>query len=363
MGSLTRLKDFCRHNFPRAFVYLRGKKIQLVIVLRVLRKLGLLGTPIQRLLIHIRWEIQLLSVLAAGPEMRAPKTYNTAHPNYDHRKVRNYPGRLFDKHGGGNGPQNIIYRKIRSFGKEVASVDRDRGVPDVMVDSKIWKRERESCMAEIKTIATSKIVFERMEFIENYVRELSDRNQAYYMPGWITIDDALFLYWLVRNLKPRMIAQTGVCNGLSSAFMMLALAKNGDRGSLHVIDQPQVYNPNSPEWHSKGTVYGVIIPEGKSSGWMVPDNYHKRFELLIGDAKELLPGLLNRLGEIDMFFHDSDHTYDHMMFEMREAKKHLRPGGVIVADDVSWNASVWDFADQENMPAFNYQGSLGVAFF
>ena len=36
--------------------------------------------------------------------------------------------------------------------------------------------------------------------------------------------------------------QTGVCNGLSSAFMMLALAKNGPEGKLYVVDLPPLFD-------------------------------------------------------------------------------------------------------------------------
>jgi hypothetical protein len=42
---------------------------------------------------------------------------------------------------------------------------------------------------------------------------------------------------------------------------------------------------------------------------MVPDIYRDRFEIEAGDAKSLLPGLIDRLDRIDLFFHDSDHTY------------------------------------------------------
>jgi predicted O-methyltransferase YrrM len=52
-----------------------------------------------------------------------------------------------------------------------------------------------------------------------------------------------------------------------------------------------------------------------------------------------------------------------MMFEFREAKRKLRPGGLVVGDDVSWNASVWDFADQYGVPSYNFKGAVGVAFF
>ena len=68
-------------------------------------------------------------------------------------------------------------------------------------------------------------------------------------------------------------------------------------------------------------------------------------------------------GEIVFFYHDSDHTYDHMMFEFTQAKRKLTPGGLVVGDDISWNASVWDFADQYGVPSYNFKGAVGVAFF
>jgi Methyltransferase domain len=108
-------------------------------------------------------------------------------------------------------------------------------------------------------------------------------------------------------------------------------------------------------------VYGVIIPEGKSSGWMVPDVYRDRFEVEAGDAKLLLPGVIDRFDRIDLFFHDSDHTYHHMMFEFEQAMRKLAPDGLIIADDVSWNASLRDFADKHDVPCYNYE-ALGAVF-
>ena len=87
-----------------------------------------------------------------------------------------------------------------------------------------------------------------------------------------------------------------------------------------------------------------------------------RYTVEVGDAKDLLPPLIDRLEAIDMFFHDSDHTYNHMMFEFDQAMRKLAPDGVIVADDISWNASLWDFADKYRLPSYNYCGSMGVAF-
>jgi predicted O-methyltransferase YrrM len=281
------------------------------------------------------------------PLMIDAKTYNTSHPDYDATLVRNFPGKIFNA---GQSSNNVVYADLLKLAK-------GNEVPDGAWDSIL-----KEALAEARTVPHSDQVFERRAYIENYLKEITQRYDAHYAPGWVNLDDALFLYWLVRKLNPKTIVQTGVCNGLSSAFMMLALVKNGAGGHLHVIDLPPVFNSKDAAWTAKGKVYGVVIPEGKSSGWMVPDAYRNRFDVQNGDAKVLLPKMVDSVDTIDLFYHDSDHTYDHMMFEFREVKRKLRPGGLIVADDVSWNASVWDFADQYGVPAYNFKGAVGVAF-
>ena len=276
------------------------------------------------------------------------QTYNASHPDYDATKVRNYPGRIFN---GGCPSDNPVYG-------ELLKMSQGGAVPD-----ESWTPVLEDVLAEVKTIPQAAQVFERRVFIEKHLRELDSLYRAHYQPGWVNLEDALFLYWLVRRLKPETIVQTGVCNGLSSAFMVLALVKNGGDSRLHAIDLPAVFDPRDPSWTIKDKVYGVVVPEGKSPGWMVPDGYRDRMTVKGGDAKLLLPKLIDELPGVDIFYHDSDHTYNHMAFEFREAKRKLRAGGLIVADDIAWNASVWDFADTYRVPSYNFKGSMGVAFF
>src|SRR4051794_25552989 len=282
------------------------------------------------------------------PLLIADRTYNTSHPEYDARLVRNHPCQMLN-----DDPQcpNVAFRALRQSARGHESPDES------------WGPILAEMLEEARSVAHSEQVFERRRFVEQYMAEIGRKYRAHYVPGWVNLDDALFLYWLVRQVKPRTIVQTGVCNGLSASFMILALAKNGPEGTLNVIDLPPVFNPNDPAWTVEGKVYGVVIPEGKTTGWLVPDAYRDRFRVWNGDARELLPKLVDELDAIDFFYHDSDHTYDHMMFEFREAKRKLTPGGLIVGDDISWNASVWDFADQFGVPSYNFKGAVGVAFF
>jgi predicted O-methyltransferase YrrM len=286
------------------------------------------------------------------PLMIADKTYNTAHPEYDAHAVRNFPGVVL------NGCQKNKNKVFQALSRMIVE---NEGVLNVEDD--LWMPVLDALLEEAKSVPHADQVFERKVYIEKYISDLSARYHAHYFPGWVNLQDALFLYWLVRTLQPKTIVQTGVCNGLSSALMMLALAKNGSEGRLYAIDLPAVFDPNDSNWAIRDKVYGVLIPEGQSSGWMIPDAYQDRFEIAHGDAKELLPLLVDRLDSIDLFYHDSDHTYQHMMFEFHQAKRKLAKGGLIVADDISWNASLWDFSDTHQVPAYNYKGAVGTAFF
>jgi hypothetical protein len=139
----------------------------------------------------------------------------------------------------------------------------------------------------------------------------------------------LLQYMAIRAFQPETVVETGVANGVSSAHILLALQKNG-RGILHSVGL------NDPQF----------LPDGKPLGWIVPESLKSRWNLLIGDSRGLLPSLLANLGTIDVFIHDSLHTYDHMLWEYRTAFTHLRPGGLLFSDDAAWNSAFPQFCHE-----------------
>jgi predicted O-methyltransferase YrrM len=154
------------------------------------------------------------------------------------------------------------------------------------------------------------------------------------------------LYFLVRLWKPAVIVETGVASGISSAFILSALRKN--RGGLLVsIDLPNI-NPQAR------------IPEDQRSGWIVPDALRSAWDLSIGDSRILLPQLLQSCGTIDMFLHDSLHTYEHMMWEYKMAWPALSEGGLLLSDDIAFNRAFSDFCDDIGAAALLRYG-LGIA--
>jgi predicted O-methyltransferase YrrM len=164
-----------------------------------------------------------------------------------------------------------------------------------------------------------------------------------YNTGRVGYEEGIRLYAIVRTLQPELAVETGVCNGFSTAFLLLALDRNG-RGKLHSIDLPEIagadYEPGT-FWEGKG---GAAIPSGKEPGWMIPADLKGRWELTVGRSdRELLP-LLERVGPIGLFMHDSEHSYECMWFEFTTAFPALKPGGVLVADDMNWNDAFANFA-------------------
>ena len=157
--------------------------------------------------------------------------------------------------------------------------------------------------------------------------------------------EGLRLYAVVRRLRPRVAVETGVCNGVSTAFLLLALAENG-AGELWSVDQPEIagadYEPGT-FWDGKG---GAVVPAGEEPGWMVPAGLRARWHLVLGRSQVELPRLLGRLGAIDFFLHDSEHSETCMRFEFEAAWAALRDGGVLAADDVTANDAFAVFASE-----------------
>jgi len=158
--------------------------------------------------------------------------------------------------------------------------------------------------------------------------------------------EGLRLYAVLRKLRPRVAVETGVCNGVSTAFLLLALEANGD-GELHSLDLPEiageVYEPGT-FWDGKG---GAVVPAAKEPGWMVPERLRSRWRLILGRSQDELTGLLERVAPIDFFMHDSEHSEACMRFEFETAWAALRAGGVLAADDVNANTAFADFAARE----------------
>ena len=132
-----------------------------------------------------------------------------------------------------------------------------------------------------------------------------------------------YLYCVVRRLRPDVVVETGVWLGYSSTFILKALKDNA-RGTLYSIDLPE---------RSIGGKSGVLVPQELRDNW----------KLILGTSKEKLPKAIEEATNIDIFIHDSEHTFENMMFEFNTAWPAIRSGGILLSDDVEWNGSFATF--------------------
>jgi len=131
------------------------------------------------------------------------------------------------------------------------------------------------------------------------------------------------LWCLVCHLRPAHVVETGVAHGLSSRIILEALERSGD-GRLWSIDLPAM------TIHERRAEVGVAVPESLRERWCY----------LEGASRRRLGPLLRQLGQIELFVHDSLHSTRNVRWELHTAWRALRPGGVVVVDDVDFN---WGF--------------------
>ncbi len=148
-------------------------------------------------------------------------------------------------------------------------------------------------------------------------------------PSYVEIDAPLELYALVRLLRPTHVVEVGVSSGVSSAYLLEALARNG-KGTLHSIDRPKLDRPSAKRLRPHTSSWA--LPPGRFSGWAVPFPLRARWDLRIGDKKDVLPLLTEELDQIDLFVYDVPHDDDRSRGEFGEIDRRLAATGVAIAD-------------------------------
>ena len=179
---------------------------------------------------------------------------------------------------------------------------------------------------------TSLSLFELPGDFEQEVMRLASSDRGYIPPEWdADLTLARVAYHVCRLVAPDVTIETGVAHGITSAFILKALAENG-KGHLYSIDLP-VFKRGSEDF------VGVAVPQRLRDRW----------KLTLGLSRNVLPRLLSQLGKIDVFLHDSNHSYHNQLLEYRMAWQYLRLGGMLLSDDVNATDAFWDFTQQQGV--------------
>ncbi|HTT26467.1 MAG TPA: class I SAM-dependent methyltransferase [Thermoplasmata archaeon] len=147
--------------------------------------------------------------------------------------------------------------------------------------------------------------------------------------SYIEIDAPLEIYAIGRLLRPEHVVEVGVSSGVSSAYLLRALERNG-LGTLHSVDLPS--RPRRPGGPERPGGASWSLPPGRASGWAVPFPLRKRWDLRLGDKADVLPLLARELPRIDLLVYDVPHDDRTSRGEFRGLDPLVRAGGVAIVD-------------------------------
>ena len=158
----------------------------------------------------------------------------------------------------------------------------------------------------------------------DFMAEMIRRRDSFGGEGVMGAIDCATVYGLTRWLRPAAIVESGGYIGMSSAFILKALADEKlETAKLYSIELSQDCDQ------------GALIPgelRSASAGFVPMRGKVEDFL-----RRDQLPS------SIDMFLHDSSHSYRHMLWEFRQFWPRLRNGGLLVSHDVQMNAAFPEF--------------------
>src|SRR5215471_13298933 len=128
----------------------------------------------------------------------------------------------------------------------------------------------------------------------DFMAEMVRRRDGYGVEGVMGALDCATLYGLTRWLRPAVVVESGGFIGMSSAFILKALAD---------------------EKLNTTRLYSIELSEQCEQGALIPEDWRisGQFVAMRGRIEDFLKrGQLPR--SIDMFLHDSSHSYRHMLW-------------------------------------------------
>jgi hypothetical protein len=220
---------------------------------------------------------------------------------------------------------SLALRRPREFYDRVVGyadlgLDLLSGAPPAY-DTVSWKstlRDVEERFGRVAEVLDEPALREVEEDTRRLLKDI--RTEDPFSPRWAA-DSVLArcCYLMCRLLEPDVVMETGVAYGVSSAFILRALEENG-RGVLHSVDLPPLRREYRRFW-----------------GMAVDGSLRGRWRLHRGASGRVLPRLLEETVVVNLFVHDSLHTYRNMRWEFETVWPHLGAGGVLIADDVERN--------------------------
>lgn len=124
-------------------------------------------------------------------------------------------------------------------------------------------------------------------------------------------------YALIRAIQPEHVVETGTDLGLGSCVIAAALLRNA-HGHLTTID---------------------IDPE---AGYLIGQPWSSVIEFRTGNSIDVLASV----PAVDVFLHDSLHTYEYETLELTTIERNLRPNAIIISDNAQESLALSEWAER-----------------
>src|SRR5215208_26095 len=157
----------------------------------------------------------------------------------------------------------------------------------------------------------------------HWVRALSDmevfKSAVSYFTGYpphslMGVDNRALLYCLVRALKPANVLEIGTYYAGTTEVLARALWENGS-GTIHTVDP-----------------FGAQRVPEKMASW--PQPLQAIATYYSDNSMEFLSQLRSQGAPLDFVLVDGEHDYEFARFDMEMSARLMRPGGLIVMDNV-----------------------------
>lgn len=159
-------------------------------------------------------------------------------------------------------------------------------------------------------------------------------------PACVSPETGLLIHALVRNIRPRVVIETGTCHGASTIWIAAALGLNGGEGVVHTFDDFR--DPDDPALAARplyrnrerqvrrrfrecGLNDRIVVHKGDSAAG-------------IAEATEQLA----RAGGVQMAFIDGDHSAKGVHRDWAAAEPLLNVGGYLLLHDMWPDICNWD---------------------
>jgi predicted O-methyltransferase YrrM len=140
----------------------------------------------------------------------------------------------------------------------------------------------------------------------------------------ISLEQGRFLQQLISELQPMTTLEVGLAFGVSALFIcesLSALESKDQQARRHIVMDPSQHEPC---WR------GIGLLNLQRAGYEAMIEFHEL------PSQQALPQLEQRGVQVDFAFIDGWHTFDHALVDCFYVDKLLRPGGLLVLDDVEY---------------------------